>query len=249
MAWISYAQNFEDVMLLRALKNIQSGFYIDVGAQHPRIDSVSRAFYDRGWRGIHVEPVPVYAALLRADRPDETVVQAALGKQRGEVTFYVVRETGLSTAIPSIAEEHAHNGFPVDRIDVQQSTLTAVFKMAAGREIHWLKIDVEGSEPDVLRGWLRNRARPWIVVVESTLPLSEVPLDPVWERALLRRGYGFVYFDGLNRFYVHRDHTDLSAAFSHGACVFDDFALSGLASAPFCKHLLEQQHEEGTHVG
>ncbi|MBW9255906.1 FkbM family methyltransferase, partial [Acidithiobacillus ferriphilus] len=112
MTWISYAQNFEDVMLLRALKGVQSGFYIDVGAQHPRIDSVSRAFYDRGWRGIHVEPVPAYAALLRADRPDETVVQAVLGKQRGETTFYVIRETGLSTVIQSIAEEHAHNGFP-----------------------------------------------------------------------------------------------------------------------------------------
>jgi hypothetical protein len=131
----------------------------------------------------------------------------------------------------------------VDRIDVQQSTLAAVFKMAEGREIHWLKIDVEGSEPEVLRGWLRNQVRPWIVVVESTLPLSDVPLDPVWERALLRRGYGFVYFDGLNRFYVHESHADLSAAFSHGACVFDDFALSGLASAPFCKHLLlDHQH-------
>ena len=245
MAWISYAQNFEDVMLLRALKNVQSGFYIDVGAQHPRIDSVSRAFYDRGWRGIHVEPVPVYAALLRADRPDETVIQAMLGKQSGEAPFYVIRETGLSTTIQSIADEHARNGFQIDHTKVQQSTLAAVFKMAEGREIHWLKIDVEGSEPEVLRGWLRNRARPWIVVVESTLPLSGVPFYQAWEHYLLRRGYGFVYFDGLNRFYVHQNHADLTAAFSHGACVFDDFALSGLASASFCAHLLqrlEHQH-------
>jgi FkbM family methyltransferase len=245
MTWISYAQNFEDVMLMRALKDIQMGFYIDVGAQHPRMDSVSRAFYDRGWRGIHVEPVPFYAALLRADRPDETVIQAMLGKQGGEASFYVIRETGLSTAIQSIADEHARNGFQIDHTEVQKSTLAAVFKMAEGREIHWLKIDVEGSEPEVLRGWLRNRARPWIVVVESTLPLSDVPFYQDWEHYLLRRGYGFVYFDGLNRFYVHQNHADLTAAFSHGACVFDDFALSGLASASFCTHLLqrlEHQH-------
>jgi hypothetical protein len=30
--FISYAQNYEDVMLFRALKNINQGFYVDVGA-------------------------------------------------------------------------------------------------------------------------------------------------------------------------------------------------------------------------
>ena len=32
MSFISYAQNFEDVMLWRALKHISEGFYIDIGA-------------------------------------------------------------------------------------------------------------------------------------------------------------------------------------------------------------------------
>ena len=54
MSIVSYAQNFEDVMLWRALGKVENGFYIDIGAQHPVIDSVSKAFYDNGWRGIHV---------------------------------------------------------------------------------------------------------------------------------------------------------------------------------------------------
>ena len=57
MSIISYAQNFEDVMLWRALGQIEHGFYIDIGAQDPIIDSVSLAFYEHGWRGIHVEPM------------------------------------------------------------------------------------------------------------------------------------------------------------------------------------------------
>ena len=57
MSIVSYAQNFEDVMLHRALKNIDQGFYIDVGANDPEIDSVTKAFYDMGWRGINIEPV------------------------------------------------------------------------------------------------------------------------------------------------------------------------------------------------
>lgn len=48
MPFVSYAQNLEDVRLWRALKLFPRGFYIDVGANHPRIDSVTLAFYERG---------------------------------------------------------------------------------------------------------------------------------------------------------------------------------------------------------
>ena len=70
MGIISYAQNFEDVMLWRALGHIKGGVYIDVGAYDPLVDSVSKAFYEHGWRGIHLEPLPVYCNALRLDRPD-----------------------------------------------------------------------------------------------------------------------------------------------------------------------------------
>ena len=55
MTFVSYAQNFEDVMLWRALSDVKQGHYIDIGAQDPVINSVSLAFYEAGWRGIHVE--------------------------------------------------------------------------------------------------------------------------------------------------------------------------------------------------
>lgn len=74
----SYAQNLEDVMLWRALGSVGNGFFIDIGAQHPIKDSVSKIFSEHGWRGIHVEPVPEYANLLREDRPEDIVIQAAV---------------------------------------------------------------------------------------------------------------------------------------------------------------------------
>jgi len=58
MTFISYAQNYEDVMLWRALKHVERGFYIDVGACSPDQHSVTRAFYEKGWHGINVEPNP-----------------------------------------------------------------------------------------------------------------------------------------------------------------------------------------------
>jgi hypothetical protein len=40
----SFAQNFEDVTLWRALRDVGQGSYIDIGAQDPETDSVSLAF-------------------------------------------------------------------------------------------------------------------------------------------------------------------------------------------------------------
>jgi hypothetical protein len=72
MSFISYAQNYEDVMLWRALKHVQHGFYIDVGANDPTDDSVTKAFYVRGWRGINVEPLKLHHQDLLEARPLES---------------------------------------------------------------------------------------------------------------------------------------------------------------------------------
>src|SRR5438128_4041408 len=122
----SYAQNFEDVMLWRALKGVPNGFYIDVGAQDPVIDSVSMGFYEQGWRGVHIEPVAFYAERLRKQRPDETVIQAALGATERTLTFFEFPETGLSTADRVIAVRHEQAGYPVREVVVACVTLTEV---------------------------------------------------------------------------------------------------------------------------
>lgn len=73
MSIISYAQNYEDVMLWRALKAIPAGFYIDIGANDPDVESVTRLFYDAGWRGVNVEPVQAhYQDLQRKDLQTST---------------------------------------------------------------------------------------------------------------------------------------------------------------------------------
>ncbi|MEM1062808.1 MAG: FkbM family methyltransferase, partial [Planctomycetota bacterium] len=79
MTFVSYAQNLEDVMLDRALKNIEAGFYIDVGACDADIDSVTKAFYDRGWSGINIEAVPELAEKLTLARPRDVTLACAAG--------------------------------------------------------------------------------------------------------------------------------------------------------------------------
>ena len=121
-------------------------------------------------------------------------------------------------------------------------TLAEVLDGCRDREIHWLKIDVEGAEEHVLTSWLPAAARPWIVVVESVSPDTRADCSQDWEPALLALGYRCAYFDGLNRYYVAASHADLAAAFACGPNVFDDFTLSGTSSAPFC-HALKERRE------
>ncbi len=228
---VSHAQNFEDVILWRALKGVERGFYIDVGAHHPIIDSVSLLFYERGWRGLHVEPMPEMAAKLREGRPDEIVVQAAVTTRSGPVELLQIGSSGLTTGDQDIGREHMANGWPGEAIIAEAVRLADVFEKASDRDVHWLKIDVEGMEQDVIASWGDAECRPWIVVVESTLPLSEIPSHEQWERLVTERGYDFVYFDGLNRFYVHNTRPQLKAVFGPGPNLWDGFAFNDTASS------------------
>ncbi len=66
MPFISYASNFEDVLLNRIFKDVADGFYIDIGADHPVYSSTTKSFYDRGWSGVNVEPGPRFE-LVRSE--------------------------------------------------------------------------------------------------------------------------------------------------------------------------------------
>jgi FkbM family methyltransferase len=243
MSITSYAQNFEDVMLWRALGHIERGMYIDIGAQDPVVDSVSLAFHERGWQGIHVEPTPHYADLLRQQRPGDTVIQAAAGHGPAVLRFFEIADTGISTADAGIAAGHRERGFDVHEITVPCVPLSAILEACVAPEIHWMKIDVEGFEQQVLSSWGAVAARPWIVVVESTLPLTQIETYESWEPILIAHGYDPVYFDGLNRYYVSQAHPEIKVAFLSPPNVFDGFVLNGTASATF-HHLIKARCDE-----
>jgi len=227
MTFISYAQNFEDVMLWRALKHVQAGFYIDVGAGHPDDYSVTRAFYDRGWQGINVEPTNRINRLSGA-RPRDLNLHVAVGCTTGRRTLFVVEDNkDVSTLDPAIAENHHTAGWAIEETQISIVTLADICRRHVRCDINFLKIDVEGAERDVLLGADFSEFRPWIVVIESTAPNSQVPTHDTWEELLTNTGYRFVWFDGLNRFYTANEHWELlSPAFATPPNVFDDFIRS-----------------------
>ncbi len=242
MTFVSYAQNHEDVMLARVFRSLATGFYIDVGAQDPRIDSVTKAFYDQGWHGINLEPVEFWYQKLCQERPRDINLGVAAGAAQGVVDFFEIPDTGLSTSSADFAQRHQAQGYAPIARKVQVRTLDAICAEHGVETVHFLKVDAEGAEADVLRGIDLAKLRPWLILVEATEPNSSVSTHAGWESLLLDRGYLFVYNDGLNRFYLASEHAGLAAAFATPPNVHDDFVL---------RQILDHQgHEQGlaTHI-
>ncbi len=224
MSFISYSQNAEDVLLWRALGHVQDGFYIDVGANDPEEHSVTKAFYDAGWRGISIEPLPSFHQAFLEQRPRDINLAIAAGATNGELTLYDTPQVrGWASPEQSVAELHRSEGHEVVEMTVPVRTLASVCEEHVKGDIHFLKIDVEGFEGEVLKGMDFARWRPWVLVIEATLPNSRETNHAAWEALVTGRHYRFVWFDGLNRYYVAEEHSELLPHFGIQPNVFDDY--------------------------
>jgi FkbM family methyltransferase len=227
---ISYAQNREDILLWRALHDVKDGFYIDVGAQDPSRDSVTRAFYDQGWHGINIEPAAGYFEKLCGERPRDLTLQVAVGDRAGVGTLYEFPDTGWSTLVKRVASKHRANGFDfVDR-HIEILTLATVWEKFVKGEVHFLKIDVEGFERQVVAGAELARFRPWIILIEATEPGTPEGAWEDWEPILLGSRYKFVHFDGLNRWYLAEERSSLRVRFEVPPNIFDQSQLAAIIS-------------------
>jgi FkbM family methyltransferase len=211
---ISYAQQYEDLHLLRCFGDRPSGFYIDVGAGHPVHSNVSFLFYLRGWRGITVEPNPWLAQLTEAVRPRDRRIDSLVGSAPGQAIYHLVEGFhGLSTTVEANAQA-AQAAFkrPVKSFPVPVTTLRALCAQHAESDIDFLKIDVEGAEQAVLEGNDWARFRPKVILAEAVAPITMEPSWQHWEPVLIANGYRFVFADGLNRYYADEDRPEAGAA-------------------------------------
>ena len=226
---VSYAGNAEDVVLLRAFAGLRGGFFVDVGAGEPDSGSVTKNLVDRlGWRGVNLEPLPERHAHLMEQRPGDVSLRVAVGTVPGRARFHRVVAGpgqsgggGLSTLLEDVAARHRADGWRTEEFEVEVVTLESVLAEHATVGFDLLKVDVEGAESDVLASVDLRQWRPRSVVVEATVPLTAEPSHEQWEPRLLAAGYVLTLFDGLNRWYAHKDEYELQAALSVPANTLD----------------------------
>jgi len=209
---LSYSQNLEDYHLSLAFAGQTTGTYVDIGAGHPIADNVSFWFYERGWQGIVVEPQSELAALYERLRPRDIAVRGLVGRECGEIDFHVVdRLHGLSTTRKDVAQKAKAFGVKYQTLRTPVTTLSQLCENHDLSSIDFLKIDVEGTEGDVLFGGDWERFRPKVIIAEAVSPMTSEPSWQDWEPFLVSQGYRFILFDTLNRFYVAQEHPEIMA--------------------------------------
>jgi FkbM family methyltransferase len=206
---ISYAQNAEDVVLARALP-WRSGFYVDVGAADAEIASVTKYFYELGWRGINIDPRASAIASLNLHRPRDINLRVAAGPADGTTNLFLFEhDQDLSTTDPTDRDLLASKGHEYEVQEVEVRSLDSILQEHNVEHIDFLKVDVEGGEVEVLAGIDLQRWRPRVVVVEATEPWSHKRRDEAWRPILLRAGYAEGGFDGINAFFAHSDDPEV----------------------------------------
>lgn len=223
----TYSQNFEDVLLFRVLGHLEGGFYVDVGANHPDYHSVTRLFYEMGWSGINIEPSRIYFEKLQCKRLRDININSAVGSSPGEMEFYEVAGTGLSSLDGNVTKRASKFGFAHRTYTVPIVTLDAIFaEYCPEKTVGFLKIDVEGWEKQALEGLDLRKWRPIIILVEAIHPDTQKPVWDEWEKMIIDAGYSFVWFDGINRFYLRDENMGLKCHFNSPPNVLDQFCIT-----------------------
>lgn len=197
---ISYAQHNEDILLFALLHDVKKGFYVDVGANDPVKDSVTKFFYDRGWNGVNIEPIPTLFKQLAEARPKDVNLNVGIAEKRGDLLLREVgmERHGLSTLTPTkkIPEFLPYKEYPVPVIPLSEA-------LKGVKRIDFMKIDVEGMEHAVLKSY-DWKVKPEVLVIEDNDTKDWLPI-------VTKHGYREVCFDGLNRYYVpNNSRRDLS---------------------------------------
>lgn len=204
----SYAQNFEDVILKAYFHGVEKGFYVDVGSNHPVIDSVTNLFYESGWSGLNIEPLPNIFEELKMLRKRDINIQSAIGSEEGTAILHVYHTkggyNGLSTLSSeqeaTLDDEKRKDVLSKEDIEVKILPLRKVLSsnLNKNQHIHFMKIDVEGLELDVLNSNDWSKYRPEVICLEANHVYEE------WKEVLLKNGYVKDFFDGLNEYYVEK---------------------------------------------
>jgi len=207
----SYSQNYEDVLIDKALGNKATGTYLDIGAFDPVDLSNTKRFYDRGWRGCNVEPEPVRFCKFLEKRPEDINLNVGVSDCAGQLSFFDFEEGAYSTFSEVHAKDLLGAGAKLkQKIEVPVISMKDIFeKYFQGRVVDFCSLDAEGMDLRILKSNDWDRFRPKVFCVELS---PNDPSDTAGQREsvgrfLVEKGYRkigetFEYGNPLNAIYV-----------------------------------------------
>ena len=183
----SYSQEGED-MVLRSFfegKKNYKGYYVDVGAHHPYRYSNTLFFYQKGWRGINIEPTPGAIKLFNIFRRKDTNLNIGISDKKDKLTFYCFNEPALNGFSKEHSEEINNSSKTykiVKEVEVETYPLSDVLNkyLPEGQKIDFLTIDVEGLDLTVLRSNNWAKYKPSHILVEDRIDFKNLADSEVY---------------------------------------------------------------------
>ncbi len=217
---ISYSQFGEDLIFeyFFNVNGIGNPSYLDIGANEPRYISNTYYFYERGSRGVLVEPNPFLYNKLKNDRPHDTVLNTGIGlSDIKEADFYLFPNyaNGLSTFSEKEAKHWEEIGMkglgkiPVEKvIKMPLVPVNSIMeKYFPEKAPDFISLDVEGLDLEILQSMNFDLYRPKLICVE-TLKYDDQQngyKDSTVTDFMLTKNY-FVYADTrVNTIYCKND--------------------------------------------
>ena len=169
-AFKSYSQEGEDMILRRLFDNQKSGFYVDVGAHHPKRFSNTYFFYKQGWSGINIDAMPGSMKLFDKVRSRDINIEKPIFDKKQTLTYYSFNEPALNSFSKKLSNErNGKNGYFIKSSQsIKATTLEHILdkNLAKNQEIDFLSIDVEGLDFAVLKSNNFNKFRPKVILLE-----------------------------------------------------------------------------------
>ena len=166
----SYAYRGEDRVIEGILKPLitQSGFYVEVGCNHPKFHSNTYGLYRKGWSGICIDANERLIQKYSLYRPNDVAVCALVSNEERAMAFYRVENDVLSTVDPANLRQVETLGLQHEVVTKKAKTLTAILQShAAPARFDLLSIDAEEHDFEVLTSLDFNVYAPRLIVVED----------------------------------------------------------------------------------
>jgi FkbM family methyltransferase len=183
-----------ETALVRAFFGGAPGYYVDVGANDPVIDSQTHHLEGLGWTGLLIEPDPDCARRLREQRCG-TVVEVACSSRENAGRDLLLQRAGAHSTLE--LQPIARGAVARDTVAVRCDTLDAVLRAhGAAPGFDFLSVDIEGHELVALSGFDFAYWRPRLILLEDHVTgLAKHGL-------LSANGYRLIMRTGLNSWYV-----------------------------------------------
>lgn len=167
----SWSQEGEDQILRRIFESQSNGFYLDVGAHHPKRLSNTYLFYKRGWRGINIDAMPGSMRAFEMCRPKDVNLELGISSKESNLDYFVFNEPALNGFSSELSQERhkedsAYYVKSVVKVDVLPLVMVLDQHLPKGQIIDFMSVDVEGFDLEVLKSNDWDKYRPKFVLAE-----------------------------------------------------------------------------------